>query len=414
MLFELGGLCFFLFWLVLGARKRIANQLRLELILKFGVKFKERRTLGVLSKISFHKIEVCSRHGGLRGLCSLLAIDCGEEADRRDGCLVANRDVELGLRRHGVREEFDLLDDREHGVARLHCVRRARQPSLDLARVQLRDAHADSVALPRKLDWLSEHLHRFDFLLGFQVRQLDGIANFHLAAEDCARHDRSLALDLEAVVDRKLEVLVLILTIWDFNIHQNGLDQVFDTVRVDRHRLLLLCILITFFCFLVSGCLLFASLGACFRGGSDGHDWEERAESRMLEACSQLLHLLLQGRVVDAAIREQVHFVQRNNQFVHQDLTEYDAFGRLRLDELLGVNDEHHEINDACATNNRLHETGVTWTVDQCELQVLVLLQLLFVLFSEPFGYCDYECREAEIKGDATLFRLWVLVEAGC
>ena len=93
----------------------------------------------------------------------------------------------------------------------------------------------------------------------------------------------------------------------------------------------------------------------------------------MLEPCSQFLHLLLQRWVIDAAIREQVHFVQCNYQFVHEDLAENDALCRLRLDELLGVNYKHHEINNACTTYDRLHETGVTWTIDQRELQVLVL-----------------------------------------
>ena len=66
------------------------------------------------------------------------------------------------------------------------------------------------------------------------MRQFDCLSYFHLAAEDRPRHDGALPLDLEAVIDRELEVLVLVLPVWYIDMYQYSLDQVLYTVGFRR------------------------------------------------------------------------------------------------------------------------------------------------------------------------------------
>ena len=117
----------------------------------------------------------------------------------------------------------------------------------------------------------------------------------------------------------------------------------------------------------------------------------------MLEAPSELLHLHLQLRTVDATLWKHVDLVHRDNEFIHQYLSKHYALSSLRLDQLLSVDNQHHEVDYARATNNSLHQACMPRAVDKRELQELVLLECLTVLGPEPLRYSNYKGRKAKV-----------------
>lgn len=248
------------------------------------------------------KVTPSRSKGSCCGL-TLVINDHAEEVHKPDRRLVTNRDMKLGFCVYFVREELNFLHGGKDRLAGLHSVRRAGEASLYLRCIELGDAHANSVALACDLHWFPEHLHRLDLLLDLERRELDCLTNFDLSSEDRTSHHCSLPLDLEAVVNGKLEMLVPVLAVRYIDMNQYRFDEILDSKRLDGCWLLLFLLLCSA-CVFVSACLL------CCR--CDGHYWEVCAELGVLESGAQLFHLLLEGGVSNA-IWEQVNFVHCYN-----------------------------------------------------------------------------------------------------
>ena len=85
--------------------------------------------------------------------------------------------------------------------------------------VQLGHADASPVALFDALHGFLEHLHRADLLFLPEQGELNRVANFDLSCKASSRHDRSLSLDLEAVVYSEHKVLTGSgLAVWHLNL----------------------------------------------------------------------------------------------------------------------------------------------------------------------------------------------------
>lgn len=154
-----------------------------------------------------------------------------EEMGNSYRSLMAESDMELGLGQNSVRKEFDFLNSREDRMAALHRIWRTCQPSFDLVCVELRNTDPNAIPLFGHLDGLSEHLHRFHFLLNLLKRKFNVIPDFDLATKNCAGHYSSLALDLKAMINGKLEMLIFCeVPIRQINMNQYGVYQIFQAV----------------------------------------------------------------------------------------------------------------------------------------------------------------------------------------
>lgn len=96
-------------------------------------------------------------------------------------------------------------------------------------------------------------------------------------------------------------------------------------------------------------------------------NWQIRTKLSVLKPRSQLLSVGLQLRVFNSLI-EHIDFIHRNNEFVHQDFSKYDALSCLCLDQLLRVHHKHHKVDNASSANYGFHQTGVTGAVNKGEL----------------------------------------------
>lgn len=82
-----------------------------------------------------------------------------EEMNETNCCLVAYRNMEFAFGLDFICEELNLLDSCKNSLAREHCLGLACHTSLYLSGIKLCHADADPVALPRNLNWFTEHLH---------------------------------------------------------------------------------------------------------------------------------------------------------------------------------------------------------------------------------------------------------------
>ena len=137
------------------------------------------------------------------------------------------------------------------------------------------------------------------------------------------------------MVNSELKVLILITPIRNININQDCLDQVLDAERLNFLRLLIFCLTI----FLI------------FNGCSHRHNGKVCPEFGVLEPSSEFLSRLL----LSLLVRKQIYLVHSNDELIHQYLAQGNALGSLSLNELLRINDQHHEVNNACAANDSLH-----------------------------------------------------------
>lgn len=137
------------------------------------------------------------------------------------------------------------------------------------------------------------------------------------------------------MVNSELEVLILITPIRNININQDCLDQVLDAKRLYFFRLLIFYFII----FLIFNCC------------GHRHNGKVCPEFCVLEPSSEFLSRLLSGLLV----LKQIYLVHSNDELVHQYLAQGDALGGLSLNELLRIDDQHHEVNNACTTNDSLH-----------------------------------------------------------
>ena len=96
-------------------------------------------------------------------------------------------------------------------------------------------------------------------------------------------------------------------------------------------------------------------------------NWQIRTKLSVLKPRSQLLSVGLQLRVFNSLI-EHIDFIHRNNEFVHQYFSKYDALSCLCLDQLLRVHHKHHKVDNASSANYGFHQTGVTGAVNKGEL----------------------------------------------
>ena len=154
-------------------------------------------------------------------------------------------------------KKLDFLDRSQESLTCLHSLWSASNSPLDVLWVQLSDTNSDPVTLFCDLYRFSEHLHGFHFFLNLQIRNFQSFANFHLAREDCASHDRTLPFNLKTVVDGKFEMLFLGVSVWDFHIHQNCVEKLFNSVR----------------CRITGGC--------CY-----GNNWQKSPKLGVFEPCS--------------------------------------------------------------------------------------------------------------------------------
>lgn len=116
-------------------------------------------------------------------------------------------------------EKLNFLDSCQHSLTALHGLWRTSYASLNIFRVKLCNTYTNPIPLFGNLYRFSKHLHRFDLFLNSKIWNLKGLSHFHLARENCTRHDRALAFDLKTVVDREFEMLLVSVSVWYFNVH---------------------------------------------------------------------------------------------------------------------------------------------------------------------------------------------------
>ena len=66
---------------------------------------------------------------------------------------------------------------------------------------------------------------------------------------------------------------------------------------------------------------------------------------------------------------ELVDLVKDYEHVVHQDFADDQAFRRLCLDSLRNINDQHHEVNDLCSSDDGSNQRCMAWTIYQRKLQ---------------------------------------------
>ncbi len=67
----------------------------------------------------------------------------------------------------------------------------------------------------------------------------------------------------------------------------------------------------------------------------------------------------------------EVNLVEHYNHIVCQDLANHEALGGLRLDALVDVNDEEHDVDDLCAANDGANQRRVAGAIDERELHLV-------------------------------------------
>mmetsp|Transcript_88313 Transcript_88313/g.270263 ORF Transcript_88313/g.270263 Transcript_88313/m.270263 type:complete len:409 (+) Transcript_88313:891-2117(+) len=293
--------------------------------------------------------------------------------------LVAKGDVELGLCGHRLLEVGEAVDDTN---ARVH--RRHREfftyhdPPLELLGVQRGHAHGDAVALYGLWHDLLKHLQAPDLLplAGLaQGRHHDCLLRLDGSGQHRAREHRALAFDREGVVEGEHERAGRVPP-WQL---QLGLQHIHQALDADWR-------------------------GPVLRAGRHAGEGQVAAELCCGKRDLQLLDDGLQ-RLLALGLGDHVDLVEDDHQLVRQDLRHHQALGGLRLDPLVGIDDERAQVDDLRAADDRPDQRGVPRAVHQAELQHAVAFRL------ELLGRVARERREAQVQRDSTLLRLRMLVQ---
>eukprot|EP00760_Papus_ankaliazontas_P002141 PhM_4_TR10859/c0_g1_i1/m.13249 len=262
--------------------------------------------------------------------------------------------------------------------------RGAQDRALDVLWVEVRDAHSNAVPTARLAHGLAEHLDRLDLPLLFQVRNFDVAPDGDHAPQNGAREDRALAFDGEAVVDVQQEVIR----------RCGGVVQRHEGLwhhareRPDER---------------VKSFLFRALAGRVRRHEHHLHLGPPR---RSKDRAQTFLHFgECRGALLGVAW-ELVGLVQDDDQPLRQNLADDDALGRLRLDPLRNVDDEHHHVDNLSTADNGADQGRVPGAVDESELQRSETCR------GSPVWARRREGTEAEVKRYAAFLALGILVEA--
>mmetsp|Transcript_579 Transcript_579/g.1387 ORF Transcript_579/g.1387 Transcript_579/m.1387 type:complete len:299 (-) Transcript_579:136-1032(-) len=290
--------------------------------------------------------------------------------------------MELHLGLHSSLEEADLLCAHHRSAERGHGPGRRHQAPLHQLVIQLRDANAQPVAARAGLHRPLEHLHALHFLLHLHVRNLHSVAHFALAAQHCPRQHRPLTLDGEAVIDGEEELPRLLPGVRLGHSRHEVHHQRFHShggVAARRH---VIC---------------------TSRPCRDGHHLAILELGRLERVRKAFLHLV---HLLHACLFGQhVGFVQHHQQVARGDLANYQTLCRLRLNPLVDIDHQHHDVDDLRAPEHGPYERGVARAVHQRELQ-LVVRQV-----RQGRRQVRHEAGKPEVQGDASRRALGVLVQ---